>query len=216
MDQPEYVKQSIISDCWGDRWIKAIRGMRTYSSWTNTPRTIRPYARVNGQELVEFDFSNLHPALIANACPRTTDIELMRSLCKQGTIYEYLMTVSEGGNRQKMKTNLNAFINAQAFDEWLTPLRCVLTDHFPTFVKFVDDLKHSTYKDANKFLMKLEWDLMFPLFATLQKNVARPNRTFILPLHDAIFVPASIADETEEVLSTLTPEYLTLKRTEPK
>lgn len=212
MDCPEYVKQTFISDAWGDRWIKAVRGMRTFSSWTNTPRTIRPYARVNGQSLVEFDVRNLHPALIANACPLTDDIALMRSLCKNGTFYEYLLTVSEADDRQKMKKSLNAFINAETFSEWLTPLRCVLTDHFPTFVKFVDDLKHSTYKDANRFLMKQEWNLMFPLFASLQKNIARPNNTYILPLHDGIYVPEDIADEAEEHLRGLTPDYLTLKR----
>ena len=205
--------------CYGEeRWLKYEHKQRAYSTWTNTQRELRKHAHINGEPLVCFDFKNLHPGIVG----ALANDEALMAASEQGSVYELLMEATGLVSRDRVKQQTNAVINAKPSTRtykdsetgsW-QPLivKSAFAGLFPQAMSKLNELKRDDHTNAHRAMMKQEWSIMFPLCQRLYREVAKPNKTKVLPLHDAVYVPASIADECEEVLNTHKPRRLILDR----
>lgn len=197
------------------RWLSVHEGRRVYTSFVNSPRYLRQFVRLEGEPLVEFDAANLHYSLIAHA---SDDQELLRC-CHTGRFYERLcdeLGLEPGSHRAEVKRLALSFLNCRNSQRTvagapLKELRRALSKHFAKAFEFQKQVKQEDHTMMNQLLDRLEWQAMMPLCLKIREQVAKPAGKHILPLHDAVYVPESIADDVWTLIQDEKPKHIQFK-----
>lgn len=202
------------------RWISVREGRRVYTSFVNSPRYLRRFIRLDGEPLVEFDASQLHYSLVAHA----SDDQQLLEWCHSGKFYERVcetLGVDAVSNRAEVKRLALAFLNCRNGQRSLTnadgeatglaPLRRLFVKNFGKAFEFQKQVKKQDHRAMNELLDRLEWQAMLPIAQAIREQVAKPAGKLVLPLHDAIYVPASLADDAWRVINQTKPDHIVFK-----
>lgn len=182
------------------------RGGRLYglgSSWQNIPAAERPRISIDGEPVVELDYSTLHPSLL---------------YAEVGEVPPHDCYAIGDWPRPLVKKALLVLINASN----LPAVRVYLAhcaemaalgpadeqDALHTASRVIDDIKAGHrpiakffHSDAGARLMRVDSDLAVSVMSRLMRQ-----GILALPVHDSFLVPARHADALEEAMLTCAAE----------
>lgn len=216
------VKETQLENLFGDtRAVQYKHNRRMYTTWATTPRVVRHLATIDGEPLTNFDFQNFHPSVAAHLA----NDETLIAVCEQGELYQKLMQECGITDRELVKEQVLAYLNINEdrhsykskqtgwYEELIVGF--AVRELFPITAAFITRWKTENHKFMNKILTVNEWAIMNPICNAIHKHIARPAGKHILPLHDGVYVPRSIADDAEQLISILKPKRMHLKREDP-
>lgn len=182
------------------------RGGRLYglgASWQNIPAEDRQRISIDGEPVVELDYSALHPALLYAevGAPLPDDCYIIgnwpRPLVKLG-----LLVLINASNLHQVRLYL-AHCDAMAA---LSPAD--EQDALAKSSRLIDDIKAAHrpiakffHTDAGARLMRVDSDLAVAIMAKLLRR-----GILALPVHDSFMVPARHADALEETMTDCAAE----------
>ncbi|SNC65174.1 hypothetical protein SAMN06265337_1230 [Hymenobacter gelipurpurascens] len=190
--------------------VDATKTGRHFTSFTNLPRELRPFLRINGRRVVELDIRNSQPLifglklkeLYGDQVPE--DVQHYLNLVQQGTFYDtikdFILEAKEVVQEETFKTDFFArvFFSTENVDyKW----RRIFDRHFPSVSQAITQMKLQDYKLLSHHLMQAEAQLLVHQVAA---RLYREGTVEFFTLHDAIYCPADVVDE---VYSIINEEY---------
>lgn len=165
------------------------RGGRFYRGWwQNVPKAYRPRITIDGQSVIEIDFSAFHPSIL---------------YAQQGVALDFdAYDIHPKVSRNLGKVAFNALLNAKGMPRKPSDFHEELTGI--SWVNYLDLMmeKHSRLTADGKFLNGYGLEVQFmdsELAETILMHFARKDVP-CLPIHDSFIVSQEWADELEYIM----------------
>lgn len=187
----------------------AITG-RHFTPFTNLPRELRGFLRINGKPLVELDIRNSQPLIFARKLLAVfrdelpADVAHYIELVQKGTFYAAISQLIEAAGEQVDPDVLKSSFFAKVFFSAETVnyrWRQLFAERFPHISSAITAMKLHDYRHLSRQLMRMESDL---IVRTIAARLYRENVTEFFTLHDAFYCPA---DQVDVLYSTIVEEY---------
>lgn len=192
---------------------------RVTDSFNQMPFWIRKEIKINGEKIVELDFSALHPNLcylaFNNNIPSVERAFFKNHLAGDvhGNIVNELnemglfQDVDAASMRSQIKKEHLSYFNDWKGRQNGYKVDRVYSTKMPRFLELIRETKRKTYKNTSSMLFQLEVDLMTEICRRFYLNGIRA-----LYVYDALYVPASKSAEAKKIMNTVAADFGLLTR----
>jgi len=190
---------------------------RLHSLFTQLPRYLRKYVKycLKGEvyDLAEYDVTNCQLSLLASELRKVyglaveSDVYRFYCLCRDGGMYEHLMSVTGCTDRDQMKVDVFTYLlfgRNINFDRW--KYAKAFTQEFPTVAAFIRQTKQENHNAMALLLQRRESDMFI---GTRNSIMARLMAAHIdaITIHDCVVFPAIMAEMVKPHLTSALIEH---------
>ena len=190
-------------------WDTVDHSGRYHHPLTQLDKNIRLFLLCNGTGIVGFDYANFQPALLdhiptAIVIPQQ-ERQHYRSLCGEGTLYEFLFDHSTYSTIAATKEVFLEMLNKEN-DKMRKMNVWKIFDHFfPTYSQIIQEVKDDDHKNMAKYLHTKEAEIVFGCVVNLFTKITNGHIPFFT-VHDAVytltFAKDSLRRAMEQAITT--------------
>jgi len=170
-------------------------GGRIIDSFTLMPKWIRKLIKIDGEPIVELDYSALHPNLL----PKIYDSKIDNPI-SHDDVLEYFQNKGMVVTRNKIKIEHLSFFNKRIQGMKKSVLWNYYQEQYPEMMdKVIADKENSEFghKVTSRKLFKNEVQLMTLVIEKIKKLYDLP----LIYCHDTLYIPESRANEVRQIMN---------------
>lgn len=176
---------------------------------TRLPKWIRHMLEIDGEELVELDFTALHPNLFKKLCYKHMDEDefLLFESFLDGDIYENIASTLDC-ERDEIKKSFLKYLNIKEYAMKYNKVDVFVKEYLPTMFKIISSMKTATQFDTDESHKGVCWFLMRNEVKLLEICMKKLHQVEIpcLQVYDAVLIPKSKTDEAFEIMNNTCSE----------
>ncbi|MBL6909265.1 MAG: hypothetical protein ISR34_02455 [Pirellulales bacterium] len=194
---PDYERLQIVELNNKSWWHTVDKFGRYHTPLTNMNKKLRMFLCCKGSGIVGFDFANFQPALLEHFPTNSIAIQIpdrerehYKTLCKTGTIYQYMLEQTSHRTKAKAKEEFLAMLNKPNNSMKKMEMWTAFDRNFPHYSKVIQEIKVGSGKDPHKqmasFLMSKESQIIFGHVVKNFQEMTSDSIPFFT-IHDAVY-----------------------------